>query len=115
MSILNVKTKVGNLAVVHTGVAHLHGSQSFEIDINSYICTVKFVSDPGGSRYVGTSLGTSYLVSCYNHLNNFGEAIFTPFAIGQLNGKTIYMTYYTTLVSLENSVRRFEYSLWMES
>jgi hypothetical protein len=115
VSILNVKTKVGNLTVVHTSVAHLQGSQSFEIDINTYICTVKFVSDGGGPRYVGNVQGASYLVTCYNHTNGFGEGIFTPFAIGQLNGKSIYLTYYTTLLSEENGVRRFEYSLWMES
>jgi hypothetical protein len=115
VSILNVKTKVGNLEVVHTGVAHLQGAQSFEIDINTYVCTVKFVTDAGGPRYMGSVQDSSYLVTCYNHVNNFGEGIFTPFAIGQLSGKTIYITYYTTLVAAENGVRRFEYSLWMES
>lgn len=115
MPVLDVKTKVGNLFVVSTGVAHLHGAQNLEIDINGYTCSVRFVSDGGGPRYEGAAVGTSFLVTCYNHFNHFGEAIFTPFAVGQIAGKTIYMTYFTNLIDPAQGVRRFEYSLWMES
>lgn len=115
MAVLNVKTKVGNLSVVGSGVVHLQGSNTFDIDINGYICTVRFLSDNGGPRYQGQNEGVSYVVNCYNHINTIGEAIFSPFPIGQLGGKSIFMTYYTTLLPSNVEVRRFEYSLWMES
>lgn len=115
MAGLNIKNKVGNLSVVGSGVVHLQGANAFDIDINGYICTVRFVSDDGGSRYQGQNEGASYVVNCYNHMSTIGEAIFSPFPIGQLGGKSIFMTYYATLLSLDVEVRRFEYSLWMES
>lgn len=115
MSILNVTTKVGSLTVMHTQSVHLQGSQSFDIDINGYKCTVKFVTDEGQSRYIGSALESGYLVTCYNHINGIGESIFTPFAIGKLDDKLIWMTYTTNLLSAVAGVRRFEYSLWMES
>lgn len=114
MSVLDVKTKVGNLTVVHTQSVHIQGVDSFDIDINGYTCTVKFVSDDQQPRYVGSVSDSGYLVTCYNHVNPLGESIFTPFAIGMLDGKIIWMTYLTSLVAVVNSVRKFEYSLWME-
>ena len=114
MSVLDVKTKVGVLSVVNTGVAHLQGAQEFAIDINGYTCTVRFITDGGGPRYEGSPVGADFLVTCYNHSNSFGESIFTPFPIGQADDKPIYMTYFTTLIAPSNGVRRFEYCLWME-
>jgi hypothetical protein len=92
----------------------LQGLQSFDIDINGYKCTVKFVSDDGKARYTGSALESGYVVTCYNHVNPLGESIFTPFAVGKLESKLIHMTYTTNLLSDVGSVRRFEYSLWME-
>lgn len=115
MSAFDVKTKVGDLTVIGSGVAHLHGTNEISIDINGYVCLVRFVTDGSGPRYEGGPIGTGFVVTCYNHLNSFGESIFTPFAIGLADDKPLYMTYYTSLIEPTAGVRRFEYCLWMKA
>lgn len=115
MATLNVSTTVNGMTVVHTQAVHIAGAQSFDISINGYVCTVRFKSDEGGSRYIGVPADGKFYVDCYNHNNSLGESIFKPFPVAKLNEKTIWMTYYTNVVSTELNIRRFEYSLWLES
>ena len=113
MAEFDVKTKVGDLTIIGSGVAHLQGTNELSIDINGYVCVVRFVTDGNGPRYVAGSVAKGFVVTCYNHLNGLGESIFTPFEIGRADDKPLYLTYYTSLIESTAGVRRFEYCLWM--
>jgi hypothetical protein len=115
MSNFAVKTVAGGKRVIHTAVFQLRNAFSFEIHIDGWSCTVRFKSDGGGSRYLGSTEGGRLYIDLYNHDNALGDTIADPFVIAGTDVGSVYMTYTVSLLNPDLGIRRVEYTLWMDA
>lgn len=111
-----VRTKVGKRQLICTNVVHLGGVELFEICLDSWSCNVMFVADSGVSRYqTDVDADGKLVVRLYNHNNPLGESIFDPITLARAGDTVISMTYWTQVITPGSSVRRLEYTIWVEA
>ena len=111
---INVETQLGNKKIIHSAVLHTSGETEFNICINEWKCIVKFLDDDGVPRFQGDIIDNQQYIYIYNHKNTLGESITNPFPFAIVDGKNIWITYYTTVIGTDIRARRFEYILWMD-
>lgn len=112
---MKVKIGVGDKELVSQGILHLRSDDSITIELVDHDLTMIFSFEENksviGSQYTGVGNGNKYNITLSNFNNPFGEGVVTPVAIGQVEGRELYMSFF--IYTLKNNERRFEYNLFL--
>lgn len=109
-----MKITTGDLEVFESGIVRNGSANSIKFDFNSLWVEFNFITDGSSSRseHKASDDLKGLKVNIYNNNAPFGAGLFNPMKIGTLDGRELWMIYYSTKQFDNHDTWALEYTFY---